>query len=397
MALKILILLPRIPFPLRDGGAIAMNQTLEELSKQDCEVSVLAMNTARHYVEEVDLPSWYQRLKHFERVYVDNRINPLSAFFNLFSGQSYNISRFINREYSKRLSAMLEAENYDIVLFESIYTSHYLKEVQEQSNAKCFCRVHNVEYLIWQRLSEHEKSFVKRKYLELLTERLKNYELQVLKEFDLLLPISKKEEKFFLEHKINSSYYLPFGITLQEPEEVVQEKGSLYHIGSMDWAPNLEGVEWFLNEVWNHPAEDFPGMKLYLAGKNMPKPIQEKQNEQVIVSGEVEDLFQFSSNKEMMLVPLLSGAGIRVKVLEAMAMGKAIIATPMAVEGIGMVEGRDIILAETAEDFREKIKYYAGNDELRREVEKNAKRFVHEHYNKEKLYQELVIGFKHIT
>ena len=110
MALKILILTPRIPFPLRDGGSIAMNQTIEGYLGQGCEVSLLSMNTSRHWVEESTLPEMYQRLAKFNTVYVKTNVNPLSAFLNLFTDKSYNVARFINREFEKVLISMLQSD-----------------------------------------------------------------------------------------------------------------------------------------------------------------------------------------------------------------------------------------------------------------------------------------------
>ena len=155
MAVKILILLPRIPYPLRDGGSIAMNQTIEAYLEQGCDVSVFAMNTSRHWVEEGSLPAIYQQLSFFKSIYVKTDINPLSAFFNLFSDKSYNVARFINREFDKELVRLLQSDEFDVIQFESIYTAPYLETARKHSQAKCFCRVHNIEHLIWQRLTHH--------------------------------------------------------------------------------------------------------------------------------------------------------------------------------------------------------------------------------------------------
>lgn len=152
MGLKILILTPRIPYPLKDGGAIAMNQTLECYIEQDCEVSLFALNTSRHWVDESTLPVFYNKLKKIETVFVKTDINPLSAFFNLFTDKSYNVERFVNKQVEQKLIGLLQSETYDIIQFESIYTSPYLKTARKYSNAKCVCRVHNIEHVIWQRL-----------------------------------------------------------------------------------------------------------------------------------------------------------------------------------------------------------------------------------------------------
>lgn len=392
MALKILILTPRIPFPLRDGGSIAMNQTLEGYIEQGCEVSLLALNTSRSWVDEATLPPLYKKLSYFESVYVKTDVNPLSAFFNLFTDKSYNVERFVNNQVNQSLIKLLQKESFDIIQFESIYTAPYLKTARKFSDAICLCRVHNIEHLIWQRLSEHEKSFLKRKYLKLLTNRLVNYELDILTQFDLLLPISKKEEQYFMENKLNRCIHLPFGIKQRAIEDlnILQDPNSCYHIGSMDWAPNIEGVQWFLEEVWTKAAIELPDITLFLAGKNMPPSLLSKENKQIVVIGEVEDFVQFSLEKNIMIVPLLAGAGIRVKILEAMSLGKTIITTSIGAEGIGAVHQEQIYICDTVEAFVETLKFCFFEKEKAKMIGLNAKKFVEENYQKQKIYQNLV-------
>jgi glycosyltransferase involved in cell wall biosynthesis len=399
MSLKILILTPRIPFPLKDGGAIAMHQTIEGYVQQGCEVSLLSMNTSRHWVDENSLPDLYLKLIHFKTVFINNNINPLSAFFNLFTGKSYNVSRFINKNFENALLEIIQKEAFDIIQFESIYTSPYLQIAQENSTAKCFCRVHNIEHLIWQRLSENEANFLKRKYLKILTNRLKNYEIDILKKFDLLLPISRTEEKYFSENKINASIYLPFGIDIKKPmlNNIEQDVNSIYHIGSMDWAPNIEGITWFLSAVWDDLQIELKNVKLFLAGKNMPKSLMKKENNQTVIVGEVEDLAEFSLSKNIMIVPLLSGAGIRIKVLEAMAFGKVIIATDVAVEGIGLTHQKNGLIANSPEAFKEQLLYCFSNLEEIKTIGEHAKQFVEASYSKEKIYSEVVEQFHHLA
>jgi len=399
MSLKILILTPRIPFPLKDGGAIAMHQTIEGYVQQGCEVSLLSMNTSRHWVDENSLPDLYSKLIHFKTVFINNNINPLSAFFNLFTGKSYNVSRFINKNFENSLLEIIQKEAFDIIQFESIYTSPYLQIAQENSTAKCFCRVHNIEHLIWQRLSENEANFLKRKYLKILTNRLKNYEIDILKKFDLLLPISRTEEKYFSENKINKSIYLPFGIDIKKPmlNNIEQDVNSIYHIGSMDWAPNIEGITWFLSAVWDELQIELKNVKLFLAGKNMPKSLMKKENNQTVIVGEVEDLAEFSLSKNIMIVPLLSGAGIRIKVLEAMAFGKVIIATEVAVEGIGLTHQKNGLIANSSEEFKAQLLYCFSHLEEIKTIGKHAKQFVEASYSKEKIYSEVVEQFHHLA
>ncbi len=391
MALKILLLTPRIPYPLRDGGSIAMNQAIEGYLSQGCEVSLLSMNTSRHWIEESTLPDMYRHLVHFNAVYVKTDVNPLSAFLNLFTDKSYNVARFINKDYEKALVALLQREQFDVIQFESIYTSPYLKTARKYSEAHCVCRVHNIEYRIWQRLSEHETSFMKRKYLELLTNRLKNYELDVLCMFDLLLPISKKEEEYFVTQKLNRCYYLPFGVDGNKAlPEVDVDQNSCFHIGSMDWAPNVEGLQWFLQDVWPEVQLKLPHVSLYLAGKNMPASFRSKESENLHIVGEVDDVAAFSMEKNIMIVPLLTGAGIRIKIIEAMALAKTVITTEVGAEGIGAIHKENILIANTADEFITAFQFCFRNIGGAKQLGMNALDFVLSHYQKDKIYADLI-------
>lgn len=392
--MKILILTARIPYPLRDGGSIAMNQTIEGYLEQGCDVSLLAMNTSRHWVEETSLPEMYSQLKHFKTVYVKTDINPLLAFINLFSDKSYNLSRFVNKQFEQALVELLQQEEFDIIQFESIYVSSYLAVARKYSEAKCYCRVHNIEHFIWQGLADHEKSFLKRKYLLLLTTRLKAYELDILTKFDLLLPISKTEEHFLISNKINNCYYLPFGVAESSPLPAVSfEANSCYHIGSMDWAPNMEGILWFLENVWSKMELESSDIKFYLAGKNMPQTLFAKGNARLIILGEIEDIVAFSTEKNIMIVPLLSGAGIRIKIIEAMALGKTIVTTTVGIAGIDAVHGEHILIADTAEEFIQQIHFCFEQPEKAKGIGKNAQQFVRRYFLKQKIYSDLIQHF----
>jgi len=364
-----------------------MNQSITAYLDQGVELSMLSMNTSRHWVDENTLPEWYTRLKHFRTVFVKTDINPLSAFLNLFSEKSYNVSRFVHREYEAELIRLLQQEEFDYIQFESIYTSPYLKTVRKYSEAKCICRVHNIEHHIWQRLSEHEPSFLKRKYLELLTSRLRNYELDILKHFDVLLPISPQECKELEALQLNRCYHLPFGVEESEVVVVPSERfATCFHIGSMDWAPNVEGVHWFLDQVWELIHHQFPELHLTLAGKKMPPSIHADKEKNIEVPGEIDDLNSFYHQHNIMVVPLQSGAGVRIKILEAMARGKVIVSTPLGAEGLGVQHQEHLLLAEQPETFCEQFSWLMTHREEAIAMGLRGRTYVNETFCTRKLY-----------
>jgi len=392
MSKSILILTPRIPYPLKDGGALAMFQCIEMYKQLGYDVHLLSINTHKHWLSESDYPPLFHQLSSFDSITVNTDVRVRSAFINLFSKKSYNIERFVNENFEVALRNKLAQEEFDLIQFESIFTAPYLSIAKELSQAKMLCRVHNIEHLIWREIAEGEKGLFKKKYLELLCDRLEKYELDILNQFDLLLPISQLEGKELKELGITSrQYHLAFGIEKLrfQLNQIAKEENSVYHLGSMDWIPNQEGVSWFVNRVWKLVLKKQPKLKLYLAGRNMPNGFNRYSSPSIEVVGEVDDMRSFSLEKNIMIIPLLSGAGLRIKVLEAILLGKTIVTTSKGIEGFDLLDQKHVLIASTPEEFAEKIDWCITNKEKAKAIGYAAQEYALTHFDKRKIYQEL--------
>ncbi len=171
--MKILQLVNRIPFPLNDGGSLGVHYYTQGFIDAGIDLSMLAMNTTRHWVDENRLPVLYRQLDHFVTVKVDNRIRPLPALLNLFKRSSYNIDRFVTADYRNALIALLQKESFDIIQLESLFLVPYIPVIRQYSKAKVVIRQHNIEYRIWERLAAQAGNPLKQWYLALLARRLK--------------------------------------------------------------------------------------------------------------------------------------------------------------------------------------------------------------------------------
>jgi glycosyltransferase involved in cell wall biosynthesis len=160
----------------------------------------------------------------------------------------------------------------------------------------------------------------------------------------------------------------------------------------MDWMPNLEGVRWFLKQVWPKVHERMPQLTLYLAGRKMPKDLMQLETEGVRVLGEVPDAMYFIASKQINVVPLLSGSGMRVKIIEAMSAGKAVVTTTIGAAGIGCKDGENVLIADTPEQFVEQLQRCVDDPEYRRQIGCNAARLIVDQYGNEQLTRRL-IGF----
>lgn len=397
--MKILQLTNRIPFPLHDGGNLAVHAITDGFLRAGVSLSLLAMNTTRHWVDINTLPPLYKRIQHFRSVKVDNRIKPLDALLSLFKGSSYNIDRFISKEYDRELIDMLQKEDYDIVHLEGLFLVPYIKTIRKYSRAKIVMRQHNIEFSIWERLANQSKSPVKKAYLSLLAKRLRNFELDHINDYDLILPISPEEEKAYTLLGTTCPLFLhPFGIDISEiPFSPANSMPlSLYHIGAMDWLPNQESVNWLLEKVMPLIGEQLPETKLYLAGRNMPEAYLQLKQKNVVVVGEVPDAAAFEQYKSILVVPLLSGGGVRIKIFQAMAMGKTVITTNIGVEGIEAENNKEVFIADTPQEFAGKIIDLVQQPELIQKTGIAARKLIEEKYNRSILIGHLLKRYEEL-
>jgi glycosyltransferase involved in cell wall biosynthesis len=186
---------------------------------------------------------------------------------------------------------------------------------------------------------------------------------------------------------------IPFGVNVPVMEAHAAAEDdfpSLFSIGSMNWIPNQEGIRWFLDQVWPDVHAQFPRMKYYLAGREMPLWMKELKRENVMVLGEVDDAPSFMASRSVMIVPLFSGSGIRVKIIEGMAMGKTVISTAIGAEGIRCTNRENILIADTPCEFFEMVSICAGDRSLREKIGQKAKQLVATQYEPTALIKKLV-------
>ncbi len=357
--MKVLQLCLRVPFPPQDGATIAMSNLANSLCDAGADVTMLAFNTKKHFVNLSAIDQNIKSKFNLQTVYLDASVKVVPAFLNLFkSHQSYNIIRFDVPEFHDKLKDILARNKFDIVQCEGLFLSPYAQTIRNHSSAKIILRAHNVEWLIWHRLAEACTNAVKKKYLQLLTRRLKKYENDAVNKFDCIVALTMQDKKLFEQDGCKVPIVIaPIGVNTHEYTSTLRhshEMLSLFHLGSMDWMPNIEAVDWFLKNVWS-TIKTNANTKLYLAGKNMPKRLLLLNMQNTIVEAEITDAKKYMAAKDVMIVPLLSGGGMRVKIIEGLAMGKAIVSTSIGAEGIDYTHEKNILIANTPQEFANSI------------------------------------------
>lgn len=389
--MKVLQLCNKPPYPPVDGGTMAMNSITQGLLSRGCEVKVLTVETDKHPVRKERVTDDYCAKTAMESVFVDLSVKPLPALFAMLCGESYHVKRYVNEEFAAKLRTILEGEEFDVVHVESIFLTPYVPLIRKYSKAKVMLRAHNVEHLIWKRVAQSCTNPLKRWYLKHLSLTLRVYELEHINDYDGIVCITKNDADYFRENGCRKPVtVIPFGVEPEDVPQVEAEPDSLFHIGAMDWLPNQESIRWLLEEVWPVVHREVPRAKLYLAGRKMPECWMKAHIEGVSVVGEVPDAMYFIGSKKINVVPLLSGSGIRVKIIEAMSVGKTVITTTMGAQGIDYTDGENLLIANTPQEFAQQIKRCLDDDDFCHRVGAAAERLISEQYNEGKLADKLL-------
>ena len=396
--MKILLLCNKPPYPAYEGGPMAMNSIITGLLDAGHQVKVLAINSDKYHVKASDIPDDYKRQTGIELVKVDLSVRPMKAFFNLFSKKSYHVERFISERFKKKLAQVLEKEHFDVVQLEMLYMTPYVETIRENSKAMIVLRAHNVEHKIWERIAKETKFFLKRWYINHLAKTLKEYELNAIETVDGIAAITRKDAAFFRKYCSKPIIDIPYGVYPEQftPKYEIEGKPKFYHLGSMNWMPNEEGIHWFIDEVLPKTIEKVPDFVYHLAGRSMPEWLTNLKSLHVNVIGEVPDAKAFVAQHDVAIVPLLSGSGIRIKIIESMAMGKTVITTRVGAEGILYDEDVNIIVAENKAKMVEAIRAIDENPQIAVKIGQAARKLVEETYDNRKIIARLLMFYEQI-
>ena len=387
--MKILFLTNKPPFPPKDGGSIATMAMIRSFAESGNEITVLAMNTRKHHVTPFEIPGDIQRNTIIHLVEVPAPITVYGALLNfLFSRLPYNAERFINTRYQKKLELLLSANSYDIIQLEGLYLVPYIQVIRKLCKSVIVYRSHNIEYEIWERTVKNSKWY-KKDYLKNLAKRIEKFEKDAINQYDKC-----DEQKLVAMGNSKPSLAIPTGIdTLNLKPFNPGFNMNLFYIGALDWIPNQEGLRWFIVNSFPQVIAKFPDIELKIAGRNAPLWfIKELSHPNITFLGEIEDASEFYSQNGIMIVPLLSGSGMRIKIVEGMSYSKSIVTTKVGCEGIDAENGKHIFITDDPGEFSKYIITLLNDRNLIASTGERASAFIQQHYDNKELNRRLT-GF----
>jgi glycosyltransferase involved in cell wall biosynthesis len=234
-----------------------------------------------------------------------------------------------------------------------------------------------------------------------MASRIKKYEIQQINKFNAIAVFTQQDKNTMMHYGAAIPVEIvPVGIDMEHyrPDFSKTEFPSLFFLGSLDWMPNREGIEWFLKTFHGDLVSDELRVRFYVAGNNIPEEFDDYDvMGKIFIQGEVDDALEFVNSKSIMIVPLLSGGGMRVKIVEGMAMQKCIISTSLGAEGINYENGVNILIANNYDEFYDAIKLCIADEEYCKSIGLNARKLMEEQHNVNHVTTKLVDFYKSVS
>lgn len=348
-----LFITEKLPWPLDDGGQIRTWHMLQALQRRG-PVRVLAL--------EPSAPQSAQALRErgVELHLVPARRSALwkawSVLRAVFTRRPHPLPKNHSSALLKALRHAIETQGVQALHFNHLDAAQYLEDLGAlRSRVHCTVDTHNLLTALYARLAQQARNPLARTYIQLQWQKMAAYEPRLLRQADAVWVCSAAEQAQLRVWGVDRARLVPNGVDTQAcaPQaRPADQQRRLVFCGGMDYLPNEDGMRWFLAEVWPLVLQQAPDLELLVVGKNPSADLRAGAGStRVRFTGRVEDVRPFVASGDLSIVPLRMGGGTRLKILESLAMERAVVSTRVGAEGLDLRDGHEILLADTAQDF----------------------------------------------
>jgi polysaccharide biosynthesis protein PslH len=287
----------------------------------------------------------------------------------------YAVTKFHSPEVEEWLRQRLCERRYDVAVCDFLSATLNFPERLETPTVLF---QHNVESLLWRRQAMHEPNWIQRLAFNIEAAKMVRYERRAVNRFHHVIAVSEQDrEQMAAMTADNRISVVPTGVDLKQFTNATGERATrpvIVFVGSMDWEANIDGVDFFCRDVWPQVKRAVPDATLRLVGRNPHARVARWADDSIEVTGTVPSVVEHYQEAMVNIVPLRIGGGTRLKIYEAMAMGKATVSTSIGAEGLDVEDGCDIRLADDAASFAEAVIEMVRDDAARRRIEAAAAR-----------------------
>ncbi|HEX7960180.1 MAG TPA: glycosyltransferase [Terriglobales bacterium] len=388
--------------PLDTGGKIRSFQLAKELAQRH-EVTLFTFYPEHPSDRHPELEQVFSRV-----VLLPMKLRPRASFGdcinyarNLFSGRPHAMTKYCRPEVARRLREHLRQEEYDIIICDFLLTAAVIP--WDVACPKVIF-THNVEAVIWRRHFEVSKNPLWKAISWREYRTMDTMERSYLRQADHVLTVSEADRQTFSEFLDPSKItVIQTGVDTEyfRPTPAPEEPHSFVFTGSMDWLPNEDGIFYFADQILPLVRREIPDATLTVVGRTPSERLLAlaRRDSRIKITGRVDDVRPYIGQAAVYIVPLRIGGGTRIKIFEAMAMGKSVLSTSVGAEGLPVTHGRNILLADTPAMFADRAILLLNSQKTRETLGQAARALVEQHYSWgsvalgfEKVFHNLVAG-----
>ncbi len=321
--------------------------------------------------------------------------NPATLHVQLFKSITdtvpFKFRKYYSEQAVRQLSDILADGQFDVVLLDHLHLAPLLLDTRSIVDWEGIgfplkvLRTQNVESTIVIKYAQRTTNAMVAAFGKKEAHKMKEYESNVLSEFDLVAAISPVDVATYgkMCKRRANIVSITAGVDIEhlEPSGAPPQAGEVVFVGSFDWQPNVDGAIWLINKVWPRVLEKYPDAHLSLVGRNPREPVKELASETVEVTGQVESVEEYVSRATCSVVPLWIGSGMRLKILEAFALGRPVVSTSLGAEGIEVIDGEHIIIRDDADQFADAVVKLLTDEQKCDELSRNARALAEKNYS----------------
>jgi glycosyltransferase involved in cell wall biosynthesis len=402
--MRILMLTPSLPYPPHQGGALRNYGILHGLHAAGHQTTLLSFNGNHQSAQPTPLDTLCERVI---TVPTPARSQSQRLRDMIASPQPDLMRRLANDAFRQRLIEILREETFDLVQFEGLEMAGYLPDVrQHQPSAKLCYDAHNAEYRLQENIFTVDRSDPRHwpaaAYSLVQARRIKHFEREVCRQVDCVLAVSDEDAAALRPFRPdNRVAVIPNGIFAADYTGSVEQldlgENVLVFTGKMDYRPNVDAMLWFTAEILPMVQSRVANVRLYIVGQQPHRRLEAlRDQEHIALTGWVADVAPFLHAADVYVAPLRMGSGTRLKILEAMAAGCAIAATPLAAAGLPDEVRSALVITQDAAQMTDAIVRLLQNAEQRAKLSSMAKTVVHKHYDWSVLIPRLLLAYREI-
>lgn len=398
--MKLLFLSPYLPSPPQSGAPRRVHGLISELARRH-EVSLIALvapgedtgtalqATGQYCSEVVTVQS-----ERLDRA-LSHKRKRIIQLRSLLHPHSYERLTYHHPPFQWALDRLVAQHDFDVITTEHSQLACY----RLPHTARLVLDEHNIEYDILRRTTSAERPSLRKLYNRINYLKLRREERAAWQQYDGVTLTSERDERLLRRDAPDKpTAVIPNAVDTDffRPSAAPTEPDTILFFGAINYYPNTDGLLFFLDEVFPRIKRQRPSARLYIVGQLPPPAITERAGEDVVVTGLVEDIRPYIERAAVVIAPLRIGGGTRLKIVEAMSMGKAIVSTRIGAEGLDVSDGVDILLGDTADDFAGQVLRVLADTALAQRLGEAARQRAESQYGwqvavdrLERFYQEL--------